>query len=90
MSIATITVAPKIGFKALAHDLEEWLDDSIDWLVLNSPNNPGGFIYSEDELKDFAKLLDKFPRLKILSDDTYAEIMFDDRECAPHICNGSM
>lgn len=57
------------------------LDKSITpqtrWLILNSPCNPSGAVYSKDELSDLATVLREHPRVAIISDDIYEHIRFD-------------
>ena len=47
------------------------------WLVLNSPSNPTGGVYSADLLADLAGVLRDHPHVAILSDDIYEHLMFD-------------
>ncbi len=44
-------------------------------LLLNSPNNPGGFAYSPDELKSLAKVLEGTD-IMVLSDEIYERLMY--------------
>ena len=65
------------GFKLGADQLEAAITDRTQWLLLNSPNNPTGAVYEEKELKALADVLMKFPQVKILTDDIYEHIIFD-------------
>ena len=65
------------GFKLAADQLEAAITDRTQWLLLNSPNNPTGAVYEEKELKALADVLMKFPQVKILTDDIYEHIIFD-------------
>lgn len=47
------------------------------WVVLNSPNNPTGAIYSRQELAALAEVLVDNPHVLILSDDIYEHIRYD-------------
>jgi len=47
------------------------------WLVLNSPNNPTGGVYSAEHLESLAEVLRQHPHVAILSDDIYEHLMFD-------------
>jgi aspartate aminotransferase len=42
-------------------------------------------MYSQDELKDLAKVLDKHPHVFIISDDIYNRLVFDGSDLAPHL-----
>jgi aspartate aminotransferase len=46
-------------------------------LVLNSPNNPTGAVWTLDELKEIAALVENHPRLMVLADEIYEYILFD-------------
>jgi len=46
-------------------------------LVLNSPNNPGGFTYTPQELKDIAKALEG-TKVIVLSDEIYEKLIYGD------------
>ena len=48
--------------------------------MLNSPSNPTGSLYSEQELKDLAEVLLKYPQVLIMSDDIYEKIIYDNLE----------
>ena len=65
-------------FKINPQDLEKCITNKTKWLILNSPSNPTGAIYSDLELMNIAKILLKHPHVWILSDDLYEHIIFDD------------
>ena len=65
------------NFKITAKQLEENISAKTKWLMLNSPSNPTGFIYSKEELKELAKVLLKHPDVLIMSDDIYEKIIYD-------------
>ena len=45
-------------------------------VFFNSPNNPSGSIYSEEEYKALANVLEKYPDIFILSDEIYEHISY--------------
>ncbi len=61
-------------FKITAEQLEEAITDKTKMLVLNSPSNPTGMIYTLDELKSIAEVLKKHPHVYVASDDMYEHI----------------
>ena len=67
------------GFKMKAQDLEAAITDRSRWLVLNSPSNPSGSVYSASELAELADVLEKHPHVWLLSDDIYEHILFSGR-----------
>ena len=70
----------KHGFKILPNQLDKHINDKTKWLMLNSPSNPTGAVYSYDELKELSKILLKYPHVLILSDDIYEKILYDNKE----------
>jgi aspartate aminotransferase len=48
-------------------------------LILNSPSNPTGAVYSEAELRALAAVLLDHPHVLILADDIYEHLIFDDQ-----------
>jgi aspartate aminotransferase len=46
------------------------------WLILNSPSNPTGGVYSADHLRALAIVLHQHPHVQVLSDDIYEHLMF--------------
>lgn len=47
------------------------------WLMLNSPSNPSGAVYSRSELAALAEVAAAHPRLNLLSDDIYEHIVYE-------------
>ena len=48
------------------------------WIILNSPSNPTGSAYTKKEIENLSKVLLKFKKIYILSDDIYEHITYDD------------
>ena len=68
------------NFKLTASRLEMYLSDSQQQqhiLILNSPNNPTGAIYSNDEYENLAKVCRKY-NVIVFSDEIYSQINFND------------
>ena len=66
------------NFKITPEQLEKNINSKTKWLMLNSPSNPTGEVYSEKELKDLASILLKHPNILIMSDDIYEKIIYKD------------
>ncbi len=45
-------------------------------IILNSPSNPTGMIYTKEELLALAQVLNNYPNIFIISDDIYEHILF--------------
>ncbi len=68
------------SFKITADQLEKSITDKTKWLMLNSPSNPTGSLYSKKELKKLAEVLLKYPKVLIMSDDIYEKVIYDNLE----------
>ena len=68
------------NFKITANQLEKSITEKTKWLMLNSPSNPTGAVYSKSELKELAEVLLKYPHVLIMSDDIYEKIIYDNLE----------
>ena len=67
------------SFKMTPKQLEESITKNTKIVVLNSPSNPTGSVYSESELKELSNILLKYPDLYILTDDIYEHIRLDEQ-----------
>lgn len=67
------------GFKLTAPALAKAISPRSRWLILNSPSNPTGAVYSKDELLAIAEVLRLHPEVMVLSDDIYEHLVFDDQ-----------
>ena len=70
------------GFKLTPAQLEAAITPRTKWLLLNSPNNPTGAVYSRAELRGLADVLLKHPHVWVLTDDIYEHLRFDNIEFA--------
>ena len=68
------------NFKLTADKLEKSITNKTKWLMLNSPSNPTGSLYSKQELKELAEVLLKYPQVLIMSDDIYEKVIYDNLE----------
>ncbi|MDF3202765.1 pyridoxal phosphate-dependent aminotransferase [Pseudomonas sp. 1912-s] len=72
-----VTCGADSGFKLTAEALATAITPQTRWLILNSPSNPTGAVYSEDELRALAAVLLAYPQVLILADDIYEHLIFD-------------
>ncbi len=63
-------------FKITPAQLEAAITPKTKMIFFNSPNNPSGTVYSEDEYRALAKVLEKYPHIYILSDEIYEHINY--------------
>jgi aspartate aminotransferase len=59
------------GFKLTADQLEAAITPRTKWLVLNTPNNPSGAIYSQAELQSIVDVLVRYPHVWLMTDEIY-------------------
>lgn len=67
------------NYKYTIEDLEAVITDKTKAILINSPNNPTGTIYNEDELLDIANFA-KEHNLLIVSDEIYEKLIYDNEK----------
>ena len=73
----TIACGADSGFKLTADALAAAITPRTRWLILNSPSNPTGAVYSRADLQALAEVLLAHPQVLVLSDDIYEHLIFD-------------
>ena len=68
----------KDNFKLTPKKLKKAISKKTKWIILNSPSNPTGSAYTKDEIISLSKILLKYKKTYILSDDIYEHITYDD------------
>ena len=63
------------GFKITAEQLEAEITPKTKMLIFNSPNNPTGAVYSEDEIRAIAAVCEKHDVL-VLADEIYEKLIY--------------
>jgi aspartate aminotransferase len=66
------------GYKITAAQLEGALSPRTKLVVLNSPSNPTGAVYTRTELAELGAVLAEHPRVWVATDDMYEHIRWDD------------
>ncbi|MFM0353805.1 pyridoxal phosphate-dependent aminotransferase [Paraburkholderia nemoris] len=72
-----VTCGGEDGFKLTPQALADAIGPRTLWLILNSPSNPTGAVYTREELAALAEVLLANPHVLILSDDIYEHLIFD-------------
>ena len=67
------------GFKLDPARLDEAIGPNSRWLIINSPCNPTGSVYTDSELRALAQVLERHPNVWVLSDDIYEHLVYGDR-----------
>lgn len=66
------------GFKLSAGSLSDALSENTKVVILNSPNNPTGAVYTEDEYRALIEVLKPYKDVYIISDEIYENLVYDD------------
>ncbi|MBE8222223.1 MAG: pyridoxal phosphate-dependent aminotransferase [Bdellovibrionales bacterium] len=88
-----ISTSEENKFKLQKNNLLNAITKKTKILIINSPSNPTGIIYSQQDFKDLAEVLRKHPSLLVISDDIYKSLIFDNNnymhllEVAPDLKN---
>ena len=64
------------NFKITAQQLEEAITPKTKALILCSPSNPTGSVYTAEELKAMAEVLERYPNVIIIADEIYEHINY--------------
>lgn len=65
------------GFSFSADDVLARITDKTRLIIVNTPANPTGGIVKKEELDKFAKGLENFPHVAVLSDEIYSRMLYD-------------
>jgi len=74
-----VATRPEDGFKLRPEELERALTPRTKWLILNSPSNPSGAVYSAEELRALAAVLERHRQVWTIADDIYEHVLYDGR-----------
>lgn len=80
-----ISCGKEQNFKLTAEALQKNISAKTKAIILCSPSNPTGMMYSSEELYQIAQVLKANPNIFILSDDIYDHLVFGPEGRAPHI-----
>ena len=64
------------GFKLTADELERAITANTKWVILNTPNNPSGAVYTAAELNALADVVRRHPHVLVMSDEIYEHFVF--------------
>ncbi len=66
------------GFKLTPQQLDATITGNTRLVVINSPSNPTGSVYSRAELEALGEVLRRYPQVIIATDDMYEHILWTD------------
>lgn len=73
--VVYVTAEKENGYKMTASQFENAITDKTKCLILNTPNNPTGAVYSEEEIKAIAKVAEAHG-LYVISDEIYEKLVY--------------
>ena len=89
--VREVVAGPDTDFRISPAQLQDAITPRSRVLVLNSPSNPCGTMYSEADLRDLAKVIkegfERAPQLVVLTDEIYEKIVYGEH---PHFSIGSI
>jgi aspartate aminotransferase len=74
----TLPTSRESGYKITPAQLDAAITARTRWLILNTPSNPSGAVYTTAELTALADVLRRYPHVWVLLDEIYEHIRFDD------------
>ena len=82
-----VSTTVETGFKCTPEEIEAAITPNTKAIMLNTPSNPCGTMYTSEELKAIGKMLERHPDIYILSDEIYDKLIYSDIE---HFSLGSI
>ncbi len=76
-SPVVVSCSQNNGFKLDGKALEAAITPKTRWLILNTPCNPSGAVYSRKDLEEIAEVVRRHPHVLVMTDDIYEHILFD-------------
>lgn len=64
-------------FKLTGQELQAAITDKTKLIIFSNPCNPTGAIYTKEELKSWAQVIAKHPKVHVISDEIYEHITFE-------------
>lgn len=68
------------GYKITPEQLEAAITDKTVALIFNSPGNPTGTLYTPDEIRALAAVLEPHPNVTVVSDEIYERLIYGGSE----------
>ena len=72
-----VLAGPEAEYKLTPDQLEAALTERTRALILNSPSNPTGAVYTPDEMEALAEVLRRHEHVAVISDEIYEHVLFD-------------
>jgi len=82
-----IKTQPENNFKITVKDLERHINSKTKLIILNTPSNPVGCVYTENELREIARIC-VARNILVISDEVYEKLIYDDSKHVSIACIG--
>jgi len=73
----------ELGFRPNFDELERRITPRTRFIIVNSPHNPTGVVWSEEDVKRLVEIVEDHPELMILSDEVYSTLVFKGKHVSP-------
>jgi Aspartate/tyrosine/aromatic aminotransferase len=72
-----LNLSEEDNFEINLNKLENIISDKTSLIIINNPNNPTGSFMNKNKIDKLVNILEKFPKIHILSDEIYSKIIFN-------------
>ena len=79
-TMVEVSARVESGFKCTPDEIERAITPNTKVIMINSPSNPCGTMYSPEELKSIAVMLEDHPDVAIISDEIYERLIYGDEK----------
>jgi aspartate aminotransferase len=76
-TVKLVYCLPENDFILNPADLEKAITPKTKAIILNTPNNPTGAVYSKENIEKIAEILAKYPDIWVISDEIYEKLIYD-------------
>ena len=75
-----VTMSAEDGFALDVAAVRKAITAKTKAIIMNTPNNPTGTLYSEESIREFAKMLKEYPDIYVISDEIYEALAYDGKK----------
>lgn len=75
-----VTMSAEDGFALNVKAVKDAITPKTKAIIMNTPNNPTGTLYSEETIREFAQMLKEYPDVYVISDEIYEALAYDGKK----------
>lgn len=75
-----VTMSAEDGFALNVKAVKDAITPKTKAIIMNTPNNPTGTLYSEEAIREFAQMLKEYPDVYVISDEIYEALAYDGKK----------